>query len=191
MKTRLDIKKSAASDAAWFNKHHCGKCNQEIESESNYVEYGMKYAKNKFHLTCFNNMEQKELKKAELCYNNIKIDLKQIEDFKKRVLLTKIKPMVVNNIEENTRRFRLKIGDRFYNQDRCDQCSQIIDKGDIYVDNGASPMKNYHFVCFQEAAKTKLKKWEKYKTEVQDNLNKLEPYKKEMICEAMQGVGKR
>lgn len=188
MKTKLDIKK-AMNGANSFSR--CFDCGEGIMDECHYVEYGMKYAKKYYHLTCFNKMEHKELKRAELCRNNIKTDLKQIEDFKKRVLLTKIKPMVINNIEENTRRFRLKISDRFYNQYTCDQCNQRIDKGDIYVDNGGSPMKNYHFVCFQKVAQNRLKKWDTYKIEVQDHLNKLEPHKKEMICEAMQGVGRK
>ena len=184
MKTLLAIKKFEGEKNTWLNP--CHMCNKNIEGGSHYIKYGQKYGANTFHLTCFNKMEQKELKKADLCSNNININLKRIEDFKKRITLKKFKPMIVNNIIKNIGNFKMDISDRFYNQNICDQCGKRIDKGDIYVNHGTSIVKAYHFICFQEAAKSRLNKWNTYKIEVQQNIKKLEPYKSEMICESLE-----
>ena len=185
MKTKSDIKKhpDTETERAWI--YRCNICNNELYPDSHYVEYGMKYAKKTFHLTCFNKMEQKELKKADLCSNNININLKQIEDFKKRISMIKFKPMVVDNVIKNVGNFKMMISDRFYNEHECDQCGQKIDRGDIYVNHGSN-YKAYHFVCFQQYANKRLNSWKTYKVEVQNNLKKLEPYKSEMICESLE-----
>ena len=182
MQTLLAIKKLGNGDD-WLSG--CCTCSKSIDIGSHYIKYGAKYGAKNYHLTCFNKFGKKEIKKADLCYNNINTNLKRIEDFKKRVQLMNFKPIMVNNIAKNITNFKIKISDRFYNQHTCEECGEKIDLGDIYIDHGSQTLQ-YHFACFQKYAKKRLNKWKTYKIEVQNNLNKLEPYKNEMICESLE-----
>jgi len=184
MKNTLTVKKFLGEDGGWLEACHI--CSNDIGSGYHYIKYGPKYGIRNYHLTCFNVMEQKQLNKCDLCINNIHINLKLIEDFKKRVSLKEIEPMKID--DKNT--IKIKISNKFYNQDMCEECKAKIEHGDIYIDQ-ISAIKKFHFSCFQKYEKNRLSKWNTYKSIVQNNLNKLEPYTNEMICEGLEGIGGR
>ena len=65
----------------------------------------------------------------------------------------------------------------------CWKCNKKVKANALYVDYGNGA---YHLSCFYTYGRKLVKRWELYKKRMEEHLNILDPYKKEMIVESLE-----
>ena len=83
-----------------------------------------------------------------------------------------------------TKKFKIEhhIAKNTYDQ-KCWECDKKILNGSLCVKYSYA---NYHLSCFKRYGNKLLKRWKLFEMNMQEHLNKLEPYQKEMICETLE-----
>jgi hypothetical protein len=71
---------------------------------------------------------------------------------------------------------------------KCWICNKGFEKDGLFVKYAHG---KYHLSCFKRYGDKLIKRWNMFKNNMQENINKLEPYKKEMICENLEGLGQK
>lgn len=84
------------------------------------------------------------------------------------------------------RRFKIKTNsgkDKLPSYGHCWKCNKVIKPDTLFVDYGNGI---YHLVCFHAYGQKLLKRWKLFQKNIEEDLNKLKPYNKEMICESLE-----
>jgi len=185
MKTKMEIIKVPE----YIDEHscdRCGACHKNIMGGSNYVQYGPKYGKINYHLTCFNKKEKRNLKTIKICEENLKSNLLKLENFKHNIMCKDKKSIKIIDTVKKITNFAVKIHDNKFRKLVCYKCDDHILQGNVYINYGSSIKRFFHLQCFQNYVYDRLKYYSTCKKEVQEHLDELEPYKNEMICESLE-----
>ena len=67
--------------------------------------------------------------------------------------------------------------------ERCWECDKEIKLNTHFAIYGYG---NYHLSCFHAYGAKLFRRWNLFKKNIQEHLNRLEPYQKEMICESLE-----